>query len=342
VQQVFNAEQRMYRERLSRILTARDGRRLEKSHRRGTRKSERTRFASVAFLPKSNGSKATGVEEVVKVAESVMERADPALATDVRLGQEFQADLPMLQRPRATPTAEEFSRCGAVVVPAGAVPLPPRDVEQAAMAREWSREQRSRALDHETAKLIDALDHAAAAAMGLQAMGATMSGILDSEQQEALYFGMKEHGRNFHAITKNHLPGLAPRELAGYYYDVWKLRAVPSAERWYADRAAEAAERENAAIEAEKIRAQEAARRAERHEASARRRQVKEAVTWVRQAAKGPSEVNFNKPIVRERAGRVVSVRYMPPELRQNRNIAVINALPSQSVMVASSVPATS
>ena len=43
-------------------------------------------------------------------------------------------------------------------------------------------------------------------------------------------------------------------------------------------------------------------------EASHRRRQVKDAVYWIRVSAKNPYEVNFNKSVVRERATRAVRI----------------------------------
>lgn len=319
LQQGFNAEQRLYRERLARAMVARDGRRLEKPRQEGTRRSSRARSAPQVFIPMAPGGndragngRAGRSERSSDTEEVEMVVYDPAAATDVRLGTMYQAELPaLLPRPSA-PTSEEAARSGELILRKQAVKPPPREPTQAVLARDWDQERRQMAISLESARLAAAVGSAVASAFGLNSMGTVMAGELDASQQEGLYLGMKEHGRDFHAISKEQVPGVAPRRMAAYYYDVWKLRAVPAAVRWYEDKAREAEERAAEERVQEQLRAEEAARRAERQEASARRRQVKEAVQWIRLAAKGPSEVNWNKMIVRERATRLVALLREP------------------------------
>jgi pyruvate-formate lyase len=140
-------------------------------------------------------------------------------------------------------------------------------------------------------------------------MGGAVIDLLSEEEQEGMYRGMHTHGRDFYKIATEMVPGKTAGQLASYYYDVWKLRLVPTAVRWYADKAAKEAERLAEIEEEERRHEVEMARRAERAEATNKRRMTREAVQWVRSAAKtAPMDVNMNKTIVRERAVRVVNV----------------------------------
>lgn len=311
LQQSFNLEQRLYRERLVRILLARDGRHLEKQRTQGTRRSTRARFAPDVFIPTVVGSGGggevrTGRAEKIASPEADYARADldPASQTDTRLGEEFQCELPQPRRRPAAPTAEENVWLDGVVLEPGSAPPPPPSGLRAQQLRDAPPDERVMAVTSASAALSTALGPDAAAALGMGTMGATMASSLDAAQQVALGEGMEECGRDFPSIVKQHVPGVPARQLAAYYYDVWKLRAVPAAVAWYQRRAEEAEAEAAEAVQVERQRVEDAARRAERAEASNRRRQVKEAVGWVRGAAKAPKEVNFNKPVVRERALR--------------------------------------
>jgi hypothetical protein len=325
LQHGFNAEQRLYRERLGRALLARDGRNVEKQRPEGVRRSNRTRFAPDIFVPPmltndegnaaagSSDGRLTGRPSQPHDGAPAMDGGvgdpvadfDPADLTDVRLGIDYQAVLPTLrQRPGQVPE-NEAKLGGRLALAAGTV-LASHTLNCG--ESDMSLKSRSEAIAKATADLASTLGTGAGAALGIGTMGASMAEQLSIEQQESLYQGMKQHDRDFFVVTRDFVPGVRPAQLAAYYYDVWKLRAVPAAQRWYDDRAAAAVARELEEQEAERRRQEEAARRAERQEAAARRRQVKEAVQWMRMAGKVPAEINYNKPVVRERANRSIAV----------------------------------
>jgi hypothetical protein len=326
--QSFNAEQRLYRERLVRALAARDGRILDRPRAQGTRRSARARFAPDAFVPtivggpeggrgavygRSGRTGRDGEGDEEAAAAAAQAALDPAAASDVRTGPGFQCAPPPQRRRPAAPSAEEARWLGGLVLEPGAAP-PPKTAAPGSRSslRAMSPGDRGLAVRAATAALTGALGSAAAAAFGLGTMGAETAPLLDPTQQRALSEGMAAHGRDFPAVAAAFVPGAAPGRLAAYYYDVWKLRAVPAAAAWYQARAAAAAAREAEEAAAERHRAEEAARRAEREKASNRRRQVKDAVAWVRAAARGPAHANIKQTIMMGRAMRVTLALRLP------------------------------
>lgn len=335
LQQGFNLEQRLYRERLSRAMMARDGRSTEKSRPGGTRRSTRTRFAPDVFIPTAAGGpdgrgsvygrtgrpdRTDGESEGGEGSEEegmIIQPYDPADLTDVRLGGSYQAELPSLRKRPPTPAAEESKWVENLVLSTGEAPPLSRGTRRMNKKPSYEDKSQAAAISRKVAELTAAVGPTAASDLGLGSMGTLMIKDLTSEQQDQLYEGMRVYGRDFHAISNEFVKGVPPHRMAQYYFDVWKLRAVPAALRWYDDRAQEEAIRAAEAAKLEKQRAEDAIRRAERQEASNRRRQVKEAFQWIRASARGPTEVNFNKPIVRERAGRTGSVLRLIAQSKQ-------------------------
>ena len=330
LQQGFNLEQRLYRERLARAMLARDGRSTEKNKPGGTRRSTRTRFAPDTFIPLAAGGldgrstvygrsgKPDRTEDEGE-EDSDMDGAerrpfDPADLTDVRLGSSYQANIPPLQRRPTVPTPEESRWEESLVLKAGQAPPPSRISGGKNRKPAYEDRAHAAAITKQVANLASAVGPTAAANFGLGSMGVAMVNELTTYQQDQLYEGMKVYGRDFHAISKEFVIGVPPHIMAQYYFDVWKLRACPGALHWYADKAKEEEAREAEAAKLEKQRAEDAVRRAERQEASNRRRQVKESFYWIKASARGPTEINFNKPIVRERAARIGSVLRMIAE----------------------------
>jgi hypothetical protein len=87
------------------------------------------------------------------------------------------------------------------------------------------------------------------------------------------------------------------------------LRGTEASNEWYKIRQAEKEAALEAQAAAERQRLEDNARRLERQEATNRRRQVKEVLQWIRSSSRLPSTtVNYNKPVVRERAGRVAKI----------------------------------
>lgn len=213
----------------------------------------------------------------------------------MRLGREYQCALPALRGlPRTQPPAESRWLGGAVSLPESAGAAARTASELQALA-EGPEEARAAWLEASRAAAAARLPPAAAPALGLEGMGAGYAARFGEEEEAALHSGLAAYGRDFHGISQDYVPALSPASLAGYYYNVLKLRATPRAVAWYEARAAEAAAAEAEAEAAEAERAAEAARRAERQEVSNRRRMLREVIAWVRASAKCPAETNMNK-----------------------------------------------
>jgi hypothetical protein len=338
LQYTINHEQRVYRERLTRVLLARDGRHADKVRAGGTRRSTRTRFAPDVFIPTTDGrNSAYGDYGDYEIGAGgvFIQPFDPVELTDVRLGPMYQTELPQ-QRPRPAMPAEEESRwtenliLEASVRKVGVakknrVERPIKSVLPKEEENEESEEivkkkkkpacddaEHAAAIARQVSQLTTTVGPVVAEAFGLGTMGTDTSKNLTEEQQDQLYQGIKKYGRDFFKISRDVVSGnVRPRVLAAYYYDVWKLSGIPAAKRWFADKAAEEEQRIAEAKQQELLRAEEAARRAKSMEASNRRRQVKEAVQWVRGAGKNPHGASYNKFVVRERANRVLGVHKM-------------------------------
>jgi hypothetical protein len=326
-QAAFNAEQRAQRARLARAVRARDGRVLEVPPPEGSRRSGRSRYrpersaaaagalaagahavgayggggaAYAAAAPRAAGGGANPYGRTARDAPDY----DPAELTEVRQGPEYQARLPP-PRPRRAgppPPAEARWLAGAVRAP----PLPHVAPGYGRVLRGLPAASRAEVV-RAASTLMAAAAGAWAPALGLGAMGAAAARALDAGQQAALGEGFDRFGRDFPAIADEYVPGVAPGALAAYYYDVWKLRAVPAAAAAYARREAGAAAADAADAEAAAARAAENARRAERERAANRRRQVREALAWVRAAARDPRAASWNKTAARERVARAAA-----------------------------------
>lgn len=338
LQHNFNIRQREYSERLARVFFVRDGRDITRQPTvGGVRRSGRVRSARDFFMPTivSNGQRSalnrryqepmiasTKRNNLPAKGRNLQNDIDPAELTDVRLGHDYQAELPA----RIPKTAKSLERSkqleGTLILSAQSnASLPNFDERETELWREWTTEERAEAIATASSRLTESLGESSSRALGLHEMGAKMAHNLSEEDQERLLEGMMEHGRDFYLLSKEYCKGVSPAHLVTYYYDVWKLRAVPAAKRWYTQRAALAAAEAAEAELLELQRQADAARRAERQEAAARRRQVKEAVQWMRAAGKLPTTINFNKPVVKERAVRTIETlrRYST-----NRNISSV------------------
>jgi hypothetical protein len=235
-----------------------------------------------------------------RFGEPLIHQWTQAACTDVRLGLDYQAQLPSVHpRPLDAGVPEDESQYGGRLV----------------LAADTVRKQPRRASSTDAA--VFRKQHAAvhvpadaALALGLGSMGAVVADTLTVEQQQRLLRGMQEHGRDFLAITRDFLPDVAPAKLAAYYYDVWKLRAVPAAKEWYRARNARAMAREAAESKREEAIKQ---RRVQAVGLTNRRRQVKDVIRWVRCVGKTPRKAGVNNQKVRERAGRTMAVLHQLP-----------------------------
>jgi hypothetical protein len=338
LQYTFNSEQRVYRERLTRILLARDGRHADKVPAGGTRRSTRTRFAPDVFIPttaEGGRNSAFGYRREgdpglyseygeVGAGGVMIQPFNPTELTDVRLGPMYQTELPQQRRRPSVPEKIESRWTENLILEAGKKVVvgktktgkrPETCLGEGHTRSGCEDERHAEAIALSISQLATTVGPLVSEAFGLGTMGTDTAKNLTEEQQYQLYEGFKKHGRDFFKISRDFVSGdVAPRVLAAYYYDVWKLSAIPAAKRWFADKAAEEEQRIAEEKQQEILRAEEAARRAKSMEASNRRRQVKEAFHWVRNAAKNPHAASFNKIIVRERANRVIMIHKMIAE----------------------------
>jgi hypothetical protein len=100
--------------------------------------------------------------------------------------------------------------------------MPQLDPQKAAKEIEKKTEYLLKALGAETGKHL-----------GLGTMGSITANKLTPQQQKMFGQGMTKHGRNFQKIRDEFLPDVSCCTMAEYYYDVWKLKAVPAAKKWY-------------------------------------------------------------------------------------------------------------
>uniref|UniRef100_A0A1D2A7I6 ELM2 domain-containing protein n=1 Tax=Auxenochlorella protothecoides TaxID=3075 RepID=A0A1D2A7I6_AUXPR len=287
------AGQRACLEALQRVHVARDGRRLARGPAAAVRRSARARRDPRA-ASRAHGAAATASDDD---GEGGRARAGmtPADETDTRLGPECQVVVPPLRpRPAGGAGAGELRwLAGRVDVPVGAT----RDaggVEDAA-APSMSPEARRAWIAAARDSLASRLGGEAAAALGLDRMGAALCPSFTPAEEAAVAEGMRALGRDFHAICARFLPHRAAGDLAAYYYNVLKIGASPAARAWLDEQHEAAAAQQAEAEAAEREREAEAARRAERQEAANKKRMLREAAAWVRAAGRAPAEANFNK-----------------------------------------------
>lgn len=347
LQYTFNSEQRIFRERLTRVLLARDGRHADKVPAGGTRRSTRTRFAPDVFIPttvESGRNSAFGYRREGEPGQYTeygeigpggvtLQPFDPTELTDVRLGTMYQTELPQQRRRPPLPEKDESRWTENLILEAGKnlgvskkikVSRPESSSREEQNGLDCENDRHAEAIALQISQLAATVGPVVGKAFGLGTMGTDTAKNLTEEQQDQLYEGITKHGRDFFKISRDFVNGdVAPRVLAAYYYDVWKLSGIPAAKRWFADKAAEEEQRIAEAKQQEVLRAEEAARRAKSMEASNRRRQVKEAFHWVRNAAKNPHAASYNKIIVRERANRVIVVHKMIAEAAVAGSVAV-------------------
>lgn len=345
VQHDWNVRQKVHRDRLERIARVRGNypEKLRQSLRRSSRaKSSMAELSHHQHDPPNTLVEGTLGREMQKgtalfkqtsdglkrsPASSSRTRLipfDPADLTDVRLGVEYQAQPPAPTRRPAFPRPEEARWVQGFVIHGersetyDKQPYRPTSNGVSPKPESMSYDARQRLLEKKTTVLVNKLGQDAAANLGVGRMGLYMASRLNEEDQEAFGKGMKSNDRDFNEISKLFLPALPPRILAEYYYDVWKLRGTAASKDWYSIRQAEKEAALEAQAAAERQRAEDNARRLERLEATNRRRQVKEVIQWIRSSSRLPSTaVNYNKPVVRERAGRVVRVLSLLSKNRQ-------------------------
>lgn len=232
-QQSFNLQQRTYRDQLTRILLARDGRSLEKPRQEGTRRSARARSAPDLFHPvaKSRG-------ESPKMMMAKPDRKDilndfvgdplpEGSNSDVRQGPGYQSAVPLQMERPSVPTEKERKYCGAQVRAAGSLPDGAGNSRGKVFAngaaavswegcrpstgalRDMNKKERFAALKAESSRLMGMLGQETASAFGIGSMGLVMADSLTTEQQWGIYTAMKEHGRNFYKVSKHIAAGSA-------------------------------------------------------------------------------------------------------------------------------------
>ena len=312
VQKRIEEEYHKYEDTLDAIAYVRmKSKELEGVAARKTRRSKRqmysTKLSPLIFCPRI---RLDGTGRVPKLpVQSTSRRStavvqgDPAAATDVRWGPSFQAKIPPYSK-NSRDESREDRLGGTLVLQSGSLTPPVRNFDLESY-KKLSRDEKQVKITEAGDQMINAAG-ALVDMLGLRTMGAREANTLTEDQQEAFGNGMKKHGRNFPMIQKEFLPNVSCCAMASYYYDVWKLQAVPAAKRFYQ-------EREEARMEEEAARAlegvmleKEAARRAENKDIANRRRLVKDSILWARLAAKCPNETNFNKNVVRERLQRAI------------------------------------
>lgn len=310
VQAAVNAEQRLYKERLARAHFARDGRRLAKDKVvEATRKSVRMRIVPEAFLPPSSQQEQQHQRTGSGTRSGKAREAPrPEDATDVRLGEEFQAELPAVQPRPAQPTSEEASWVANLACQAGDAAPPNHDAQQTAAMPWASAEERAAWVTAAHEQLCSDLGEERSAALGLLAMGSDAhQGLLSDEEEATLEAGMREFGRAFHTIQLENVPSRTVFELIDYYYNVWKLHRTPRSRAWYEEKAAEESQRQAELDRQEQAAVAEQEALRQRQEQRYKRRMLREVVHWVKQAARAPKELQ-NRPVVMQRAQRAAKL----------------------------------
>ncbi|KAL4458270.1 hypothetical protein ABPG75_013135 [Micractinium tetrahymenae] len=317
-----SAEQAQLTEQLARAQFARDGRKVHKQGQgpghavaaEPTRRSTRARSAPGIFSPELTQQQALRPKLQAQQAQQQAQQQrgtrakqrthSPEEETDVRVGEEHQAELPAVRPRPAVPSAEEARwLAGEVSLPAAGPMSPaPASATLAASMAQASAGERAAQVAQAHAALRGMLGEERAAAMGLLSMGSGACS-LTAEEEAGLEAGMLEFGREFHTIRLEHVPTRSVFDLQNYYFNVWKLQATQRSKDWYARQAAEKAAwdaelaRQQAAAEAEA----EAARL--RQERRQKERPLREVVGWIKAAARAPAEVP-SRPTVAQRAQR--------------------------------------
>ncbi|KAA6418976.1 MAG: hypothetical protein FRX49_11079 [Trebouxia sp. A1-2] len=224
---------------------------------------------------------------------------------ETREGEEYQAVLPEVRpRPARTPAEEHIWMQPPVLTglpgkpslihhPA---PLPHIETSTVQERAKWMALGR--------AALEDALPRSAHKPLGLPLMGDAVGQDWTDAEAQQFEEGMLTHGRDFPAIRKQFLPQRETEHLVLYYYNVWKTQSTARAQAWYF-RLAEEKIQAAAALRAEVIKKRASVeethmRRLEAVRDSNRRKTVKDAIAWLRQAARNPHEANMHRSKPRE------------------------------------------
>jgi len=284
--------------------------------RRSKRQMDSTKLSPLIFCPRIRlvgaGSALKSPVQNLSRRSTAVVQGDPAAATDVRWGPSYQAVIPPYNRNNGDESRED--RLGGTLVLQSGSLTPPMKNFDLGSYKKLSRDEKQAKITESCDKMISAAG-ALVDLLGLRTMGARVANTLTEDQQEAFGEGMKKHGRNFPMIQKEFLPNVSCCTMASYYYDVWKLRAVPAARRFYQERDEEMMEMEAARALEDAMLEKEAVRRAENKDIANRRRLVKDSILWARLAAKCPNEANFNKNVVRERLQRAIYCMRKAPEM---------------------------
>ena len=173
-------------------------------------------------------------ERSLKKKTSTVE-GDPSAASDVRWGTQFQAVLPpanaMLTEKQKT---ERENRLGGTRIIKAHIYDMIRDTKIDSKRMEVLDPQKvSKELSKKTESLLKTLGAETGKHLGLGTMGSITANKLTPHQQKMFGQGMTKHGRNFQKIREEFLPDVSCCTMAEYYYDVWKLKAVPAAKKWY-------------------------------------------------------------------------------------------------------------
>lgn len=263
-------------------------------------------------------TRARAAPEVYKPAWAVTEQGRMSSVEDeieeTREGEDFQAVLPAVQpRPARIPADEQAWLQPPILtgIPGKPTsihhPPPLPDIEATTV------QQRVAWMVQGRAALEDALPRSAQKPLGLHLIGeAVGQGWSDAEAQQ-FEEGMLLLGRDFPAIRKQFLPQRETKHLVLYYYNVWKTQSTARAQAWYCRleeervQAAEAlrveAQLKRAALERDHMRRLEAVRD------SNRRKTLRDAVAWLRQAARTPHEANMHRTKPREVISRGMQAR---------------------------------
>lgn len=161
-------------------------------------------------------------------------------------GPDHQADLPVQRcRPPAPPRGESKWLAQPLHVPDASKPFPgsfPPDPSLKSKLRAVLRAagprlpQRNAAMEALLASLDRQPENRQLQELGSARMGAKERQHWKPSEEDAFASGIAVHGRDFESLRDGYLPDRSVSDVVAYYYNVWKIRYNPAAQRWHAQR----------------------------------------------------------------------------------------------------------
>ncbi|KAK9845206.1 hypothetical protein WJX81_000033 [Elliptochloris bilobata] len=275
------------------------------------RRSQRARQKPDAFVPED-------------ARRSISDSDDDRNWSEVREGAEFQAEVPALRPRPPAPDADEAAREGVLVSAPRLRPMGPPG-EPAPIRTVPCLPGGNAAADARLpAQRLDAgaprawiavpppgatwqpwaLPAGLAEALGLVGAGAGAGDGWPEADVAAFEAGLARYGKDFDDTVAELLPYRTCGELVNFYYGVWKEQAHPRARAWYHRLALEAAAAAAAAAAAQAAREAAAVAAAAAAAGAGRRRQVREAMQWLRHTARDIDNASYLRARRMERVAR--------------------------------------